>query len=163
MGSLNTNLEKAKERVESPVVAITDSPALKNVEPKAEVLSKKIKKIKVLIAEDEKPLARALELKLQKEGIDTVVVANGEAAEEELKKKIYDVAILDLVMPLMDGFDVLQKIQGKSIKTIIIVVSNLSQDEDKLKVKELGATEFFVKSDTPLATLVEYIKNTYAQ
>lgn len=160
MGSLNTNLGKA---VESPAMGVTDSPALKSIEPKAAVPAKKIKKIKVLIAEDEKPLARALELKLQKEGIDTVVVSNGEAAEEELKKKIYDLAILDLVMPLMDGFDVLQKIQGKNIRTIILVVSNLSQDEDKLKVKDLGAKEFFVKSDTPLATLVEYIRNTYTQ
>lgn len=159
MGSLlNTKLGRDSET--------TDSKKLENnlLPQKPEVKkAKSVKKIKVLIAEDEKPLAKALDLKLQREEMETLVVGNGEDAERELKLGKYDVAILDLVMPLMDGFDVLQKIQGRNIKTKIIVVSNLSQDEDKIKVKELGAEEFFVKSDTQLSTIVDFIKKTYAK
>ena len=62
------------------------------------------------------------------------------------------------IMPQLDGFGVLNEIKSKDIKMPIIVVSNLSQDEDISKAKEMGATDFFVKSDTPVAEIVEKIK-----
>lgn len=115
---------------------------------------------KILIVEDEKPLAHALELKLKSEGFTTVVASNGQEALDALKLEAYDVMLLDLMMPTLDGFQVLQQIQGLSQKPVVFVLSNLSQHEDEERVLALGAKKFFIKSDTPLSTIVEEVKNT---
>ena len=118
---------------------------------------KKIRKI--LVAEDEKPMSKALVLKLNNAGFETGTAFNGVEVLEKLKKEKYDLLLLDIIMPRMDGFSVLEKLkeQGKKIK--VIVTSNLGQTEDFEKVKSLGANGHFVKSDTSLSEIVEYIKN----
>lgn len=113
---------------------------------------------KILIIEDEKPMAKALELKLNKSGLETRVVFNGEDALQLLAKEKFDMILLDLVMPKMDGFAVLKELKSREIKTPVIVTSNLGQEEDAKKAKELGAIDYFIKSNTPIAQLVEYIK-----
>lgn len=113
---------------------------------------------KVLIAEDEKPMANAVKLKLEKNGLEAVIAANGVEAIAELKKGDYDLALLDLIMPLKDGFGVLEEAKALGIKTPIIVASNLGQEEDIQKAKKLGAVDFFVKSDTPIVEVVERVK-----
>ncbi len=115
---------------------------------------------KILIVEDEKPIARALELKLNKEGFKTKIVLDGVEAMDSLIKENYDVVLLDLVMPKMDGFKVLEEINKRNIKTKTIVLSNLSQKEDLIKAREeLGAYQYFVKSDISISDIVKYIKN----
>ena len=114
---------------------------------------------KILIVEDEKPLAHALELKLKSEGFETVVASNGQEALDALKAGQYSVMLLDLMMPTLDGFQVLQQIQGLGQKPTVFVLSNLSQHEDEERVLALGAKKFFIKSDTPLSTIVEEVKN----
>lgn len=109
---------------------------------------------KILIIEDEKPLARALELKLTHAGFQTKVVFNGEDGIEIINKESFSLILLDLVMPKMDGFTVLAILKVKKIKTPVIVLSNLSQEEDEKRAKEFGAKEFFIKSNTPIATVV---------
>ena len=118
---------------------------------------------RVLIVDDEKPLARALELKLAYEGLDAKAVYNGNDAIAELKASKYDVVLLDLVMPKEDGFRVLQDIRTFNIKTLVIVSSNLSQEEDISRAKSLGAVDYFVKSDTTLADVVKKTKAYLAQ
>lgn len=119
-------------------------------------MSKKLKKI--LIIEDEKPIGNALKLKLQKEGFEAELVSNGEEGLKQIKKKKYDLLILDIVMPKMDGFDFLEEVQNKKFDSPIIISSNLSQPEDMEKAKNLGASEFFVKSDISLSEIVSKIK-----
>ena len=80
---------------------------------------------KILIAEDEKPMARALELKLNNSGFEAKAVYDGSEAMAELEKTKYDVMLLDLMMPVMDGFEVLEKIKKKKIKIKILVSTNL--------------------------------------
>lgn len=113
---------------------------------------------KILIAEDEKPMARALELKLKNEGFDMTVAYNGKEAIEKIDKEKFDLVICDLIMPQVDGFGVLKHIKDKKINTKIVVASNLSQEDDRKKAKELGAIDFLVKSDTPIAKIVEKVK-----
>lgn len=115
-------------------------------------------KKKILIAEDEKPMAKALELKLTHEGYDAKAVFNGEEALAELEHGEFDLAILDLMMPKVDGFTVLAKLKEKGKTMPIIVLSNLSQEEDEAKARALGATKFFVKSNTPLADIVQHVR-----
>lgn len=113
---------------------------------------------KILIIEDEKPLARALELKLIHEGFLVEVLPNGEGFIPMLEGKIFSLIICDLIMPKVDGFQILQMMKDKKIKIPIIVLTNLSQPEDEKRVRGLGATDFLIKSDTPLLKIIEKVK-----
>lgn len=117
----------------------------------------KIKKI--LIAEDELPISRALGNKLTKEGYEIVVAGNGDEAIKQFEKNKFDLAIIDLIMPIKDGWDILEYAKKNKIKTPIIVASNLGQSEDEKSVRELGAVNFFVKANTPITKIVDYIKS----
>ena len=103
-------------------------------------------------------MARALELKLTYEGFKANAVFNGEEGFGLLQKETYALIILDLVMPKMDGFKVLETLNEQKIKTPVIVLSNLSQEDDEKRVRALGAKKFFVKSNTTIATIVEWVK-----
>jgi len=117
-----------------------------------------IAKKKILIVEDERPIAKALELKLEHSGFEAEIASDGVEAIEKLKNGTYDFMILDLVMPRMDGFEVLSKLKELKNKIPVLVATNLSQEEDLERAKKLGATEYFVKSDTPIAELVDRVK-----
>ena len=117
----------------------------------------KIKKI--LIAEDELPISRALANKLTKEGYDITVAVNGEEAIKAMTANKFDLAIIDLMMPIKDGWAVLEFAKKNKIKTPIVVASNLGQTEDEKSVRELGAVNFFVKANTTISKIVDYIKN----
>ncbi len=108
----------------------------------------------ILVVDDEKPLANALVLKLTHEGFEATAVYDGEQAIDALGKNTYDLILLDLIMPVMDGFLLLEKIKEKGISTPVVVSSNLSQSEDFSKAKSLGAVDFFVKSDTPISDII---------
>ncbi len=113
---------------------------------------------RILIAEDEKPMAKALELKLTSAGFTVEVAFDGQEAIQKIKSNKYDLILLDLVMPKVDGFEVLSEIQKLKLTTPVIVSSNLSQEEDYQKAKDLGAKDYFIKSDTTLNELIEKVK-----
>ena len=112
----------------------------------------------VLIVEDEKPLSHALELKLQHEGFSVMTASNGQECLDLLAKQQFNVVLLDLIMPVLDGFQVLEQIKKLSNQPAVFVLSNLSQHEDEERVLALGARKMFIKSDTPLTTIVEEVK-----
>lgn len=114
---------------------------------------------KILIVEDEEPLARALELKLSHFGFDVRRACDGEEGLSALKKEKFDLILTDLIMPRLNGFLFITKVKAMEIKTPIIVASNLSQDEDIEKAKDAGAVKYFVKATTPIAQLVSEIRN----
>ena len=113
---------------------------------------------KILITEDEKPMAHALQLKLSHEGFVVDIASDGAEAIEILKKKEYDLLILDLITPKVDGFGVLEDMKKREDKTTVIVASNLGQEEDFARAKDLGAVEFFVKSDISISEIVTRVK-----
>lgn len=110
---------------------------------------------KILIIEDEKTLARALELTLGRAGFNVRAIFNGEDGLSLLEKETFDLILLDLIMPKMDGFAVLARLVELQIKTPVIVLSNLSQENDLKRTKAFGAKDFFIKSNTPIGTIVE--------
>lgn len=112
---------------------------------------------KVLIVEDERPLAHALQLKLEHEGIEAHIAANGQEGLEMIKAQNFDVVLLDMMMPVLGGFAVLEEINKMSTKPTVFVLSNLSVHDDQDKVLAMGAKKYFIKSDTPLAVIVEEI------
>ena len=112
---------------------------------------------KILIVEDEKSLADMLALSLKISGFEVKNAYNGDEAIEILKNEIFDLVMLDLVMPKKDGFTVLADMNATKIKTPVIVSSNLFQGEDVKRAKELGARDFFIKSNTAITDVVDYI------
>jgi len=110
---------------------------------------------RILVVEDERPLAHALELKLKGAGFEVEVATDGSAGVQKIKDSKFDLVFLDLIMPKMDGFKALEEIQKEGHGVKVIVLSNLGQTEDIAKAKRLGASDYFVKADTPLATIVE--------
>lgn len=113
---------------------------------------------KILIIEDEEALANALRLKLSSVGYNVTVAIDGGEGQNQALNNAFDLILLDLILPVMDGFTVLAKLQEKGIKIPVIILSNLSQQEDMEKAKNLGAVEFLVKSDIQLSQVLEYIK-----
>ncbi|MFA6028034.1 MAG: response regulator [Patescibacteria group bacterium] len=113
---------------------------------------------RILVAEDDRPISKVLTLKLQHSGYEVVQAFDGEQAIDLLFKENFDLVLLDLIMPKKNGFDVLRELKEKGKMVNVIVTSNLSQEEDKKTVMELGAKDYFVKSNTPLAKIVEYVE-----
>lgn len=111
-------------------------------------------KHKILLCEDEEFVARSYMRKLQLEGYDVVHAHNGEEALVLFMNEKPDLVVLDLMMPLKTGFEVLAAIRANADlvarKTPIIVASNLGQKSDIDAAKEMGAIDFLVKSNISL-------------
>lgn len=114
---------------------------------------------KILIAEDDRFLANAYRVKLTKAGFEVKITSDGQEALTALRTFIPDLILLDLVMPVKDGFATLQEIKAHpTLRTIpVIVASNLGQKEDVDKAMKLGARDFVIKSDLSLDTLIQKI------
>lgn len=108
-------------------------------------------------------MARALQLKLNGSGFDAQVANDGEEALAALQQGGYALLLLDLMMPKVDGFAVLEGMKQRGDTTPVIVSTNLSQEQDIQKAKEMGARDYFVKSDTPLNAVIDHVKQTLAQ
>jgi len=116
---------------------------------------------KILVAEDDTYLANAYRVKLGKAGFEVKNVFDGQEAINILQTFIPDLIILDIVIPKKDGFTILQELKAnEKWKNIpIILISNLGQKEDREKGMQLGATDFFVKTDFSLNDLIQKINN----
>lgn len=115
-------------------------------------------KKKILVVEDEIALSRVMSLKLTGAGYDCEIAENGQVALDKISKSVYDFVFLDLILPVKDGFEVLQAMQGMKKRPPVLVLSNLSQPDDRDRVKKLGAVDFFVKSDVQLTEVLDYLK-----
>lgn len=118
----------------------------------------------VLVAEDDPFYANIYKTKLKKEGIDAEVVVNGDAAMAAAKKRKPALVLCDLIMPGKDGFTMLKEIKAdpKLADVKVIVLSNLSQEEDIRRAKELGAAEYLVKARIPIQEVIDKIKSNLA-
>jgi two-component system, OmpR family, alkaline phosphatase synthesis response regulator PhoP len=116
--------------------------------------------MKILIAEDDPFLMKVYRMTFEQEGYDIILAEDGEQALFRLQKECPDIMLLDILMPKMDGFDVLREIQkDKKCKGIpIIVLSNLGQESDVAKAKELGAVDYAIKGDTDIEDVVAKVK-----
>jgi len=103
---------------------------------------------KILIIEDDDFLSRMYVAKLEMEGYGLLTAADGEKGLRLIKKEKPDLILLDLLLPKMDGFTVLEKInQDDSLKQIpVIVLTNLSQKSDIDRCFALGADDYLIKA-----------------
>ncbi|OGE85897.1 MAG: hypothetical protein A3J48_00990 [Candidatus Doudnabacteria bacterium RIFCSPHIGHO2_02_FULL_46_11] len=115
----------------------------------------------VLVVEDDEFLLKAYNIKLKKEGFEVWLARDGKEAIAYLKKDPPDIVLLDLMLPYLNGFEVLEQIkataQWKQIP--VIITTNLGQDQDIERGKKLGATDYLIKSDVKINDIVKKINN----
>lgn len=118
---------------------------------------------KILLVEDDSFLSDICSKKLLKEGFDVVVAKNGEEALKLTESFVPDLILLDVVIPNINGLEVLKRIRSnekESIKNIpIIMLTNLGQEGDLKKAMDLGADDYLVKASFTTGEIVEKIKS----
>ena len=100
---------------------------------------------KVLIIEDDDVIAQGMARHLTAAGFDAVGVANGETGLARLRYERPDVCVLDLMLPGIDGWRVIEQARGEGIGTPIVVVSARGTEHDRINALELGADDYLVK------------------
>lgn len=120
---------------------------------------------KIVLADDEQFIAVAYNDGLTRAGYVVAVAHDGAEALEKVKSERPDLVLLDLIMPKMNGFEVLKAIKAdpELYKIPVIVLSNLSQVTDEQEVRGLGAIDFLVKADVSLQELIEKIKKVLGE
>ncbi len=122
-------------------------------------LKSKTSLITLLIVEDDSFLYSLIVERLKKEGYNILTATDGIQALKVLETKTPDLIILDIIMPGMNGFEVLKKIKAdpKYKDTLIIILSNLGQEHEIEEAKKLGADEFLVKANFTPKEIIEKI------
>lgn len=100
---------------------------------------------KILILDDEDPIRQFMKINLDYQGYQTVEASSGEEALRIFEEEKPAVAILDIMLPGISGYEVCEKIRDKSPMTGIIMVSAKSQDIDKILGLEKGADDYIIK------------------
>lgn len=101
--------------------------------------------MKILIIEDEKSLADILKEALEKENYQVDVSYDGESGEEKALTSFYDLILLDVMLPLKDGFSILKSLEKNKIKSKVIMLTARGSLEDKLEGLEGGAKDYITK------------------
>ena len=114
----------------------------------------------VLIVEDDRFLSSLIKARLEKEGVGVAQAFDGEEGLKELKQKKHSLIVLDLIMPKISGFELLESISVNPEwnQIPVIVLTNLAQEEDVKKVKQLGAVEYFVKIRVSIDDLIKKVR-----
>lgn len=115
--------------------------------------------MKILIVEDEDILAKVLAEKFEEENFKTMIVADGSAVLDAVKKFRPDAILLDIILPKINGLDVLAKIkEDEDLRKIpVIMMSNLNEDDNIKKGLSLGAVDYMVKTQHPVNEVIERV------
>ena len=100
---------------------------------------------KVLIVEDDELIAKGMATHLAEAGFDPLWVANGEAGLARLRFERPDVCVLDLMLPMLDGWKLIETARSEGIGTPILVVSARGSEQDRVHALEIGADDYLVK------------------
>jgi DNA-binding response OmpR family regulator len=114
---------------------------------------------RVLLAEDDRFLRRAAEARLRRHGLEVLTAADGEEALRVARTERLDLVLLDVVMPKLEGFEVLKALKqdDATARIPVIVLSNLGQERDVTQAMALGAIAFLVKAHLSLQDLVDRV------
>ncbi len=115
---------------------------------------------KILVIEDDKFLRELIAQKLLKEGYNISEAIDGEEGIKKVKEEKPDLVLLDLILPGIDGFEVLSQMRADSSLTSIpvIILSNLGQKEDVEKGLKLGAADYLIKAHFTPGEIIDKIK-----
>lgn len=120
---------------------------------------------KILLVEDDINLRDIYYARFEAEGFEISVASNGEEALAAAVKERPDIILLDIMMPRISGFDVLDIIRStpEIAHTKVIMMTALSEEADKERGKKLGVDEYLVKSQVTLEEVVDVVKRTLGQ
>ncbi len=116
---------------------------------------------KILVVDDNQFYLQIIESELEKNGHTVFTASNGEEAIDIARKEIPDLILIDLILPKVDGFEVIKNLTSDATfkDSKIVVFSQLSQQEDIDKVKKLGADAYMIKKDFSVKELVDKIES----
>ena len=120
---------------------------------------------KILIIEDEVILLNLLQKKLIKQGYDVFTAQNGDVGIRKIREIMPDLILLDIVMPKVNGYEVLEEIKkDNELKSIpVIVISNSGQPVELERVKKLGARDWLIKTDFDPQEIVDKVVKMIGQ
>ncbi|MDO8499377.1 MAG: response regulator [bacterium] len=118
--------------------------------------------IHVLVVEDDVFLADIYKKKFEMEGFKVTVSDNGEKGLADIKKKKPDIIMLDILLPKLDGFAVLQQLKAdkEAANIPVILLTNLGQKDDVKKGLEMGAVDYLIKAHFKPSEVVDKIRKT---
>jgi len=117
----------------------------------------------ILLVEDDPFLVDLYDTKLKSEGFEVEIATKGSEVFKKLMEKKPDLLLLDIVLPDVDGWEILEKIrENENLRDIkIFVLSNLGEKRDIEKARELGVTEYLIKAHYKPSEVVEEIKKIF--
>jgi DNA-binding response OmpR family regulator len=121
-------------------------------------------KYTILIVEDEEEIVRLIHNRIDPERYDVIIAEEGKEALASIARETFDVAVIDIMIPFIDGFEVCTQLRRKNKETLILIVSALGSEENKLKGYDLGADDFIPKPFSPrelMAKIDALIKRRY--
>ncbi|HCE49071.1 MAG: hypothetical protein A2445_03240 [Candidatus Jacksonbacteria bacterium RIFOXYC2_FULL_44_29] len=115
---------------------------------------------KILIVEDDRTLSHLYQTKLEKTGYQVAIALDGEEGLKQIADFKPDAILLDIIIPKIDGFSVLERLKEEpGTKNIpVILLTNLGQDEDVEKGKALGADDYLIKSNFTPTEIVKKLE-----
>lgn len=113
----------------------------------------------ILIAEDESFLASMMRSILEAHGVRVSVARNGEEVLKVLSKDLPTLLLLDLLMPVLDGYGVLKMMKEKKIGCPVVIMSNLGDQATINKCKAFGIQDYFIKSEIDDDTIWKVVQN----
>jgi DNA-binding response OmpR family regulator len=114
--------------------------------------------VDILIAEDDAVLCEVYQKKFAVAGYSIRLAHNGEQAIAEILKKPPDILILDFQMPILDGFQVLERFPKSQRPFPVIALTNFGDEHTKARGKDLGVDEYFVKREMTIKQLIDIVE-----
>ncbi len=116
----------------------------------------------ILIVDDDRPLAEAIAIELKNAGYQVVLASDGSTGYDLALKKKPKLILLDILMPNLDGLEMLKKLRQKDntycTNVPVVILTNLDSEEVVHSATQLNCTDFLIKTDTSLSKIVETIK-----
>ena len=103
---------------------------------------------KILAVDDEQRMVRFIQLNLEQDGFEVVTAYNGKEALEQVRTQLPDLILLDIMMPDINGFDVLKKIREVNNVPVIMLTAK-GEEDDRIQGLELGADDYITKPLSP--------------
>lgn len=113
----------------------------------------------ILIAEDDPLLQDLYKRKFAMSGYGIRIAKNGEEAIAAIEESVPDILVLDVNMPVMDGFTVLEKYPKEQRPFPVIMLTNFGDAKNQKRGESLGVTKFFIKKDMTIKTLLEMVES----
>lgn len=115
---------------------------------------------KIIIIEDEEVLLNLLQRRLTQEGYQVEIAKDGQEGLKKIREEKPDLILLDIIMPIMGGFEVMEELsRDKKLKKIpIVIISNSGQPVEIDRAKELGAKDWLIKTDFEPQEVIDKVK-----